>query len=214
MSDLEGWIQTLFKDPKLLDMGHAQSADDLNLGMGWLYYGLVRSHRVKRAVVIGSYRGFVPMVLARALQDNQAPGEVIFIDPSLVDDFWRDPEHVNAHFAHYGINTIRHYLNTTQEFIQTPVYDSLSGIDLLFVDGYHTYEQAKFDHEAFLSKLANDALVLFHDSVRSRDSGIYGSDKRYQHTVFEYMNELKQNPDLQVMDFHYDSGLTIVKKAL
>lgn len=214
MSTLEHWIEKLFQDPKLLDMGHAQSSADLNLGMGWLYYGLVRTHRVKRALVIGSYRGFVPMVLARAMQDNQVPGEVIFIDPSLVDPFWCDPERVKAHFAFYGIDTIRHYLKTTQDFVQSPVYASLSEIDLLFVDGYHTYEQAKFDHQAFQNKLSEDALVLFHDSVRSRNSGIYGPDKRYQHTVFEYMRELKQDPGLQVMDFSYDSGLTLVKKAI
>jgi predicted O-methyltransferase YrrM len=84
MTELVSWIATLFEDPKFLDMGHAQSAHDFNLGLGWLYYGLVRAHRIKRIVVIGSYRGFVPMVLARAMIDNQTPGEVIFIDPSLI----------------------------------------------------------------------------------------------------------------------------------
>lgn len=214
MTELTNWIEKLFQDPKFLDMGHAQSADDFNLGLGWLYYGLVRAHRIKRAVVIGSYRGFVPMVIARAMQDNQTPGEVIFIDPSLVDNFWRDPKQIKAHFAHYAINTVAHYLNTTQEFIHTPAYAALSDIDLLFVDGYHTYEQAKFDYEAFHSKLADDYLVLFHDSLRSRNSTIYGQDKIYQHSVFEYMQELKHNRQLQVIDFSYGAGLTIVKKAL
>jgi Methyltransferase domain len=106
-----------------------------------------------------------------------------------------------------------HYRKSTQEFIRTPTYEALSDIDLLFVDGYHTYEQAKFDHEAFRDKMADNYLMLFHDSVRSRNSTIYGQDKIYQHTVFEYMHELKQHRDLQVIDFSPGSGLTIVKKA-
>ena len=51
-------------------MGHNQRAEDLNLGLGWLYYGLARLIHPKSAVVIGSYRGFVPLLLGRALRDN------------------------------------------------------------------------------------------------------------------------------------------------
>ena len=69
-------------------MGHSQSPEDRNLGLGWLYYALGRTLRPKVAVVIGSWRGFVPLVIGKALQDNQIPGELIFIDPSLADDFW------------------------------------------------------------------------------------------------------------------------------
>ena len=70
MHDLNHWIAGLFEHPDLLRMGHAQRRDDLNLGLGWLYYALGRMLRPARAVVIGSYRGFAPLVLARALSDN------------------------------------------------------------------------------------------------------------------------------------------------
>ena len=42
---MQDWIDNLFQEPKLLRMGHSQRLDDLNLGLGWLYYGLVRIAR-------------------------------------------------------------------------------------------------------------------------------------------------------------------------
>jgi predicted O-methyltransferase YrrM len=208
---LQAWIKTLFSDRKLLGMGHAQSRADGNLGLGWLYYSLARIQRASRIVVIGSYRGFVPMVLARALQDNRNGGIVDFIDPSLVDGFWKDPAGVQAHFARFGIDNIRHHLHTTQEFVATAAYRELRDIDMLFVDGYHSHAQAKFDHMAFADKLGADASVLFHDSTGNRESRIYGEDNRYTYSVKQYMDELKASPRLQVFDFDYASGVTLVK---
>ena len=112
--DPTAWIARLFESPGLLSMGHNQRADDLNLGLGWLYYALGRTVRPRRAVVIGSYRGFVPLVLAKALRDNREPGEVTFIDPSLVDDFWKDPETTRAYFRGFDLENIRHFGMTTQ----------------------------------------------------------------------------------------------------
>ena len=86
----------------MLQMGHAQRAEDLNLGLGWLYYGLARLLRPQRIVVIGSYRGFAPMLFARALADNGEGGRVTLIEPSLVDDFWTDSNRVAAHFSEAG----------------------------------------------------------------------------------------------------------------
>jgi hypothetical protein len=87
---VEEWIERLFGAPAMTGWGHFQRVADKNLGLGWIYYALARVLRPATAVVIGSYRGFVPLVLGKALQDNGG-GEVIFVDPSLVDDFWKDP---------------------------------------------------------------------------------------------------------------------------
>ena len=212
MQPLEDWISDLFRHPELLKMGHQQRAADLNLGLGWLYYGLARVQRCGLAVVIGSYRGFVPLVVARALKDNVEPGDVVFVDPSLVDDFWRDADSTRRYFASFGLENVRHFLHTTQDFIRTPSYGELHDIGLLLVDGYHTAEQARFDFEVFAGKLAADATVLFHDSVRTRRSRMYGEERVYEHTVVHYMDELKRREDLQVFDLPFDSGVTLVRR--
>jgi hypothetical protein len=65
----------------------------------------------------------------------------------------------------------------------------------------------------FATLLTDDAFVLFHDSIRAKSSKMYGEDKRYVHSVHLYMDELKRQPRLQVMDFPFDSGLTLVRRT-
>lgn len=208
---VEEFIARLFAVPGMLQMGHAQRQDDLNLGLGWLYYGLARVMRPKTAVVIGSWRGFVPVVIGKALADNLESGEVVFIDPSMVDDFWADPERVDRHFSGLGTPNIRHSRATTQEFVVSPAYRDLGEIGILMVDGHHTAEQARFDYLAFLPKLAPEAIVLFHDSVRRFQSPIYGKDRVYEHTVCVLMDRLRATPGLEVISLPFDSGLTLVR---
>lgn len=207
------WIAKLFEHPDLLKMGHAQRAADHNLGLGWLYYGLARMVRPATAVVIGSYRGFVPLVLARALADNLEGGRVEFLDPSLVDDFWKDAARVAAHFQRFGAANIRHHLTTTQQFAASEAYRALGPVGLLFVDGFHSEEQAAFDFATFAPKLTADAVVLFHDSVTVRLSKFYGPGREYEHRVKCFMDRLKQDANLQVMDWPLASGVTVVRKA-
>lgn len=207
----EDFIRNLFSDPEMLRMGHQQRQDDLNLGLGWIYYALGRVIRPERAVVIGSLRGFAPSVIAKALLDNVEEGEVVFIDPSLVNDFWADAAKVEAHFRALGTPNIRHYRHTTQEFVTTPAYRELSGVGLLMVDGYHSAEQARLDYLAFLDKLTEDAVVIFHDSVRAKESPVYGKDRPYTHTVFKFMERLRETPGLELFTLPHADGITLLR---
>ena len=214
MSDeLTAWIRRLFDQRVMTQMGHAQRLEDLNLGLGWIYYGLARAARPSHVVVIGSYRGFAPMVFARALADNGEGGRVTFIDPSMADDFWADPESVKAHFAAYGLENIDHHCMTTQQFAQSAAYRDMGDIGILLVDGYHTEEQARFDHEAFASNLGGTGYALFHDSVRDRLSRIYDRDNPYLHTVKIYMDVLRGDPAWEVLTLPFGDGLCMVRSA-
>ncbi len=207
------WVARLFEQRDLLRMGHSQSPEDLNLGLGWLYYALGRVVRPTQAVVIGSWRGFVPMMFAKALQDNQKPGRVIFIDPSMADDFWRDAERTDAYFHGYGLGNILHFRMTTQEFVETEHYRELGKIGLLFIDGKHTAGQAEFDYKAFSDFLTPRGLIMFHDSMVMRDDKVYGADNAYRITVKTFVDRLKTDPALQLLDLPFgDTGLTVLRK--
>lgn len=210
---MDEWIRKLFDNPDLLRMGHLQRAEDANLGFGWLYYGLARVLRPARVVVIGSYRGFTPLVFARALADNLEGGRVVFIDPSLVDDFWKDAPAVHSYFAGYGIENIDHHLLTTQQFVESKAYRTLGEVGIVFVDGFHSEEQARFDFEAFEPLLAANGFVLFHDSARIRMSKFYGADRQYEHRVKVFVDRLKTRGDLQVLDLPFSAGVTLVRRA-
>jgi hypothetical protein len=73
---LTDWIARLFEASAQPAADHDERVDDLNLGLGWLYYGLGRLLHPRRALVIGA-DPFAAQVLARALDDNVEPGEVI-----------------------------------------------------------------------------------------------------------------------------------------
>jgi predicted O-methyltransferase YrrM len=206
------WLKLLLSRPELNKMGHGQCGSDLNIGLGWLYYAQVRILRPRHIVCIGSWRGFVPLVLGKGLVDNAQNGRVTFIDPSMVDDFWSEPEKVRAWFASFGLNNIDHHRCTTQEFLKTDSYEKLDRVGILFVDGFHSAEQAKFDHEAFMPLLEPESCVFFHDAVRKKMSGIYGPGKAYEHTVCDYIEELRTRTDLQVFDHSLADGVAIVSQ--
>lgn len=212
--EITRWIATLFEHPSLLRMGHGQRADDLNLGLGWLYYALGRIVRPRHAVVIGSYRGFVPLVMGKALQDNLEPGLLTFIDPSLADDFWTDPTRVAGYFQGFGLQNIRHYRMTTQQFVESDPYRALEEIGLVFVDGYHSEAQARFDFEAFERLLAPRGIFMFHDSLIVRPDKVYGTEHAYDMSVKAFLDEIRKRNDLQLFDLPFGaSGLTLLQKT-
>jgi len=210
---MDDWIRRLFRDETMLRMGHCQRAEDGNLGLGWVYYALARLLRPTTVVVIGSYRGFVPLTFGKALHDNGSGGAVWLIEPSLVDDFWKDPARVTAHFASAGVTNVRHVPRTTQEFVETDDYRQLGRVGLLHVDGMHTEEQAAFDFEAFAGRLVTTSVALFHDSVAMDISRVYGDDRPYVCTVRRFIDRLKTRREWQVFDLPFGPGLTLVRRA-
>lgn len=206
---LQNLIGAMQERADLWGMGHGQNQEKADIGLGWLYYGLARSLRPALAIVIGSWRGFVPMLIGQALQDAGHDGRLIFIDPSLVDNQWK--QGVDAYFRGFGIHCITHYQQESVEFLAANVL-AKGSVDLLFIDGYHTYEQCRFEYEGFSPLLSPTALTLFHDSTSRVRSRIYGQDNAYEHTVWKYIDELKADPAFEVVDIDVDQGVAIVRR--
>jgi len=163
----------------------------LNMGFGYLFYSFARVIRPKNTVVIGSKAGFSPISFALGVKDNQGFGiasiecyktnleennteaKVFFIDPSYSvarnDDkhyygigHWDDKNKVHKQWKKYGVDdVITHYKMTSQDFLNHKKCPK--SIDLLYVDGDHSYEGIKHDFNKYYPLLNKDALVIAHD---------------------------------------------------
>lgn len=97
-----------------------------------------------------------------------------------------DTWHGDAHSGEYGnevINDLRQHHDpryaTFSHLIQSTFDDALNrfeegSIDLLHIDGYHTYEAVRNDFLSWLPKLSEKGVILFHDThVRDHDFGVW-----------------------------------------
>jgi methyltransferase family protein/SEC-C motif-containing protein len=114
-------------------------------------------------------------------------------------DTWRGDAHAGFFdgdpvFLPLSAFVAAHYPNA--ELIRASFEDALprladGSIDLLHIDGFHTYEAVSRDFRTWLPKLSPRGIVLFHDTeVRQADFGVWklwGELKgRYRHIDFQH----------------------------
>ena len=200
-------------------MGHAERTADLNLGFGFVYYGLARALRPSHVVVLGSGYGFSVVCLALGLKDNGG-GSLTFVDPSYSVlhngptktiggvDFWRDPEEVRAHFAQFGVEEIvTHHKQTSEEFFSR--YDELRlpAIDLAFIDGNHSYGHVQHDVVASLRHSHKSTYFLLHDTnIYVRELLRHAGVKRWLRK-----KAARNKAAFEYVDFPFASGVAVLR---
>ncbi len=158
---------------------------------------LVEQTEPRMLVELGTHTGNSYFSFCQAVAANNLPTRCFAVDT------WRGDEQSGAYgeevFESVSEHNQRYYsvfsslLRMT--FDAAALYFSDGTIDLLHIDGLHTYEAVKHDFENWQPKCSERAIVVFHDTnVRERDFGVWrlweelSSD--YPHIAFDHSHGL------------------------
>jgi predicted O-methyltransferase YrrM len=72
-------------------------------------------------------------------------------------------------------------------------------LDILFIDGDHSYDQCKLDYKLYAPLVREGGYIIFHDSAT-----IAG--------VIKLTNELKRRSSVECMHFPYCNGIFVIRK--
>jgi len=127
-------------------------------------------------------------------------------------DTWKGDEHAGFYseevfekVTNYNTKEFSRFSTLIKStFDEAKEYFIDGSIDLLHIDGLHTYEAVKHDFETWLPKLSDNSLVIFHDiNVREKNFG-----------VFKLWEELKQKYQHFQFDFGYGLGILAIDKIM
>lgn len=136
---------------------------------------LVQALHPKVLVELGSYSGISYFSFCQSIQHNNLNTKAHAIDTWVGD----------IHAGLYDRSVFDGFLERNEPFSRFSTWhrctfdDALSKfgdqtIDLLHIDGLHTYEAVKHDFNTWRPKLTDDAIVLFHDTaVRTEGFGVH-----------------------------------------
>jgi predicted O-methyltransferase YrrM len=191
-----------------------QRIEDISFhsGLGdsaWVLHGLVRALKPEICVEIGSARGKSACFIGLALRENGF-GRLYAIDPHC-PTAWNDAASVET-YETMRQNLCRLGLEACVEIVRERSEAAAQAwsvpIDLLFIDGDHSYEAARRDWLAFLPFVRRFGVVLFHDTLWDLcpDPSRYRADMGVPRLVEELRRE-----GYPVITLQRDYGLTMVQ---
>jgi len=166
-------------------------------------YDLVAAIRPKLVVELGVYNGLSFFTFCQSMIEHDIDGVAYGVD------CWEGDEHTDAYddsiYEDVADHAREYYRGSTyllrmffNEALQHFQEDS---VELLHIDGLHTYEAVKEDFTNWYPKVKPGGIVLFHDVMaKIKDFG-----------AWRFFEELEQEHD-EIFKFNHGFGLGVLRK--
>lgn len=154
-------------------------------------YELVRDLQPGILVELGTHKGESYFSLCQSVKEHNLPTVCYAIDTWTGD----------GHAGTYGdevflkVNEINENNFSNFSYLVRSTFEAAAGkfsnhsVDLLHIDGFHTYDAVKADFEGWIEKVSPGGVVLFHDiMVRHSDFGVwkFWEELQNKYETFEF----------------------------
>jgi len=166
-------------------------------------YWLVGETRPNRIVELGVQSGNSYFTFCQSVEEHNLETQCFAVDT------WKGDVHSGPYGADVfeGVAEHNNRYHPFSSSLLRSTFDNAVGyfkdgsIDILHIDGLHTYEAVKHDFETWQPKLSMNAVVLFHDTqVKHGDFG-----------VWKFWEELKlRQSGYPNMEFLHCNGLGVI----
>lgn len=164
-------------------------------------YDLVEAIRPRTVVELGTHKGLSFFTFCQSMVDHHVDGLCHAVDT------WEGEEHT----GHYDDTVYQEVARFAREnyagcaYLMRMLFDeavhhfSDESIDLLHIDGLHTYEAVSNDFSRWNSKVKPGGIILFHDiHARMKDFG-----------VWKFWEEI--SPEYEAFQFDHGFGLGVLR---
>jgi hypothetical protein len=141
-----------------------------------LLFSIFSLARPRRYVELGAHFGSSFFAACQATKRLSLETECVAIDT------WKG-DHQAGHYTEEVFDSFRHLLRTRYPantyYVRTKFADAAplfepGSIDVLHIDGLHTYDQVKRDFDTWLPKMSSRGIILMHDTnVYDGDFGVW-----------------------------------------
>ena len=209
-----------------------------HMGDGLMIYSIIQHMRAKNCVCIGSGGGYIPRIMTQARIDlhkqNIFEGNGDYnwgdIGASYVVDACNGvggPNDLDNEESFYRTNYYPRFIKSTSEeayydfFVRQDIK-----IDVLWIDGDHSYEGVKTDFELYSNIMNDKGIIIIHDTdEKYEETLIVSEDAKKDHHRFDgpsrFVKELEKNPNYNLINLHNfrilmdkpsSSGITIINR--
>ena len=175
-----------------------------NAWVGHLHFAawVINEISPKIFVELGTHSGNSYFSFCQSVSENHLPTKCYAVDTWIGDD--HSGKYNDDIFNKVNAHNQKHYAEFSKllrmTFDDASTYFAEKSINVLHIDGLHTYEAVRHDFETWLPKLATDAIVIFHDTnVRERNFGVW---KLWEELQGHYPNNI---------EFKHSNGLGVLQ---